>query len=131
MRKLSTVEWLIIVLAAAFAAFAAGWFLRGAQTAAPVEVAVAQPTVGVVSAPVVSAVQPGQGGLTENGGLVNINTADSQTLQTLPGIGEKRAADIIAYRQAHGPFRRLSDLTRVDGIGEGTLENLRGLITLE
>ena len=128
--KLSAVEWIILLLAAAVLAFAAGWFLRGAQTAAPVQVEVARPTAGTVAPPASPAAVAGTEAPSASGGLVNINTADSQTLQTLPGIGEKRAADIIAYRQAHGPFRRLSDLTQVDGIGEGILEGLRGLVTL-
>lgn len=51
---------------------------------------------------------------------VNINTADAETLMTLPGIGETRAADIIAYRQANGPFRMVEQLTDVPGIGEGS-----------
>ena len=38
-------------------------------------------------------------------GTVNINTATAAELETLPGIGEKRAADIVADRAANGPFR--------------------------
>ena len=60
---------------------------------------------------------------------VNINTADAGTLQTLPGIGEKRAADIIADREANGPFRYPEDITRVKGIGEETLAELIDYIT--
>ena len=50
----------------------------------------------------------------------------ARPLQTLPGIGEKRAEDIIAYREAHGPFRIAEDLTRVKGIGESILAGLFG-----
>ena len=49
--------------------------------------------------------------------------------QTLPGIGEKRAADIVADRAANGPYRYPEDLTRVSGIGEETLAGLLGQIT--
>ena len=49
---------------------------------------------------------------------------------TLPGIGEKRAADIIADREANGPFRMPEDLTRVSGIGEGILEGLLEYVTV-
>ena len=47
------------------------------------------------------------------------------------GIGEKRAADIVADRAANGPFRIPEDLTRVKGIGEGTLAGLIEYITVE
>ena len=50
---------------------------------------------------------------------------------TLPGIGEQRAADIIAYRQANGPFRFPEELTDVPGIGEGILEGLIDYVTTE
>lgn len=50
------------------------------------------------------------------GGLVNINTADAALLCTLPGIGEAKAADIIAYREAHGSFVSCEDIMRVPGI---------------
>jgi competence protein ComEA len=63
-------------------------------------------------------------------GLVNINTADSETLQTLPGIGPALAGRIIDYRDEHGPFVTVDDLTAVKGIGEATLEKLRPLITV-
>jgi len=62
-------------------------------------------------------------------GLVNINTADSDTLQTLPRIGPVLAERIIEYRDEHGPFVDVADLVLVKGIGEATLEQLRPLIT--
>lgn len=64
-------------------------------------------------------------------GKVNINTADAQTLMTLSGIGEKRAADIIADREANGPYRYPEDITRVKGIGEATLKKIIDHITVE
>ncbi len=63
-------------------------------------------------------------------GLVNINTADSGALCTLPGIGESRAADIIAYREENGAFISLEDLMKVPGIKESTYEKLKNLITI-
>ena len=49
---------------------------------------------------------------------VNINTADAQTLADahIKGIGKKRAEAIIAYREAHGPFKSLDDLKKVKGL---------------
>lgn len=55
-------------------------------------------------------------------GLVNVNTADLETLKTLPGIGDVLAQRIIDYREAHGPFSSLEELTNVSGIGTGKLE---------
>ena len=48
--------------------------------------------------------------------LVDLNTADAETLQTLPGIGPAKAAAIIAYREEHGPFAALQDVANVPGI---------------
>lgn len=61
--------------------------------------------------------------------MVDVNTADSAALQTLPGIGPRRAADIIAYREEHGPFRYAEEITRVPGIGEGILADIVDYIT--
>ena len=58
-------------------------------------------------------------------GKVRLNRATESELQTVSGIGQKRAQDIIAYREANGPFRSVDDLKNVSGIGEKTLEKLR------
>ena len=77
-----------------------------------------------------SAVSEISGDATSDGDLVNINTADTTMLQTLSGIGEKRAADIINYRETNGLFETVDDLDQVSGIGEKTMEKLRPLITV-
>jgi len=56
---------------------------------------------------------------------VNINTANVDVLATLNGIGEKKAAEIVAYREANGKFSKVEDLLNVKGIGEKTLEKNR------
>ena len=61
---------------------------------------------------------------------VNINTADAETLQTLSGIGATRAADIIAYRNEHGPFRSIEEITNVSGIGSALFEKIKDHITV-
>lgn len=61
---------------------------------------------------------------------VNINTAGSGLLQTLPGIGPVKANAIIQYRRDHGPFTTVEELTRVSGIGAATLEKIADLITV-
>ena len=62
--------------------------------------------------------------------MVNINSADAQTLMTLPGIGETKAAAILSYRSLHGPFTSLDELLNVPGIGHAILDDIRSLITL-
>jgi competence protein ComEA helix-hairpin-helix repeat region len=62
-------------------------------------------------------------------GLVNINTADAAQLCTLPGIGESRAADIIAYREAHGGFASCEDIMNVSGIKESVYNKISDKIT--
>jgi comEA protein len=61
---------------------------------------------------------------------VNINTANVQELDGLPGIGEHMAQRIIEYRQKNGPFKRLEDLMGVRGIGEKNFLKLKPLITI-
>lgn len=49
---------------------------------------------------------------------VNVNTATIEELQTVKGIGEATARNIVEYRQAHGDFKSLDELSQVKGIGE-------------
>lgn len=62
--------------------------------------------------------------------LVNINTADSDKLQTLPGIGPSKAKKIIEFREKN-QFKKIEELKNVDGIGEKTFESLKSLITID
>ncbi len=67
----------------------------------------------------------------KNNSLVNLNTATEADLQTISGIGAKRAADIIAYREANGGFKSVDDLNNVSGIGDKTMESIRPYVTVE
>jgi competence protein ComEA len=61
---------------------------------------------------------------------IDINTADASMLaQGLTNVGPRRAEAIVAYRQQHGPFLRVEDLTRVKGIGTATVERNRQRMT--
>lgn len=62
-------------------------------------------------------------------GVVNLNTATSEELQTLPGIGEKTAQAILDYRREHGRFLSRKEIMEVDGIGEKTYEKIRDRLT--
>ncbi len=63
-------------------------------------------------------------------GPVNVNTADSSALQSLPGIGPTLAARILSHRQEHGPFTSIEQLARVRGVGPATLARLDTLVTV-
>lgn len=62
--------------------------------------------------------------------LVNINTADSNKLQTLPGIGPSKAKKIIEFREKN-QFKKIEEIKNVDGIGDKTFESLKSLITID
>lgn len=70
----------------------------------------------------------GQGGQQGADARVDLNTADMQALDTLPGIGPALAQRIIADREKNGPFATPEDLKRVPGIGEKKFEALADLV---
>ena len=59
--------------------------------------------------------------------VVNINTATQEQLETIPGVGPSRAAQIIVGR----PYESVEDLARIVGIGDESLEGLRPFVTTE
>lgn len=61
---------------------------------------------------------------------VNINTADADTLMTIPGIGESRAEAIIAYREKNGTFASVEEIMKIDGIKEKMFEKIKDSITV-
>jgi competence protein ComEA len=61
---------------------------------------------------------------------IDINRAESWLLDALPGIGEVTAQAIVDYRNESGPFRRIEDLLKVKGIGEGILDKIKDFITV-
>lgn len=79
---------------------------------------------GVALAPATRAAAP------TGGVLVNINTATSEELQALPGVGESRAAAIVALRKERGAFREVDELLEVRGIGPSMLERMRPQVSL-
>ena len=67
----------------------------------------------------------------QKGNKVNLNTADLSELQTISGIGKKRAQDILDYREANGKFNSVDDLKNVSGVGAKTLEKLKEYVTVD
>jgi competence protein ComEA len=61
---------------------------------------------------------------------INLNTADVAALQTLSGIGQKKAEKIIDYRQQHGNFKTIDDLKNVSGFGEKTMAKYKDQLTV-
>jgi competence protein ComEA len=56
---------------------------------------------------------------------VNLNTATLEQLETLPGVGKKKAAAIIEYRTKNGKFKSVDDLVNVKGVGKKMLEKIK------
>lgn len=63
-------------------------------------------------------------------GKVNINTASLDELKNLTGIGEKKAKDIISYREKNGNFNTIEDIMKVSGIGEASFAQIKEDITV-
>jgi competence protein ComEA len=62
--------------------------------------------------------------------LINLNTASGAELEALPGIGPTTAQKIIEFREQNGPFLNAEDIINVSGIGPGTYERIKDLITV-
>ena len=118
-------EKLTILLTAVFAAVTLVWFLlpRG-DPAVPT---VVEPGHSLRAAEPVES--PDAPGILE-GEVLDLNTASEEDLTRLPGIGEKRAADIAAWREENGGFETKEDLMEVSGIGEGTYDRVAPYITV-
>ena len=117
-RKTAWGEWALLGLTALFLSLLLGLFLRDRRAVdAPafVETELTAPIEEVRPDP----------------SPVNLNTADAEALTALPGIGEELARRIVEYREEHGPFEAVEDLTEVAGIGQGKLAALEGLVTVE
>jgi competence protein ComEA len=68
--------------------------------------------------------------ITGQSGLININTADSASLQAIPGVGPATADKIIGYRNENGKFKKIEDIKNVSGIGDKTFEKMKKKITV-
>lgn len=157
--KISKAEWAAILAACIVVAFSLGYYLgRSASpavlevgTVASVEVsASAVPQVPAVSAassqrPLIPAAEssaveslPSELERQEEispelpeSGLINLNTATLEQLDTLPGIGPVLAQRIVDEREANGPYTGAEDLTRVEGIGQAIVESIQDHIITE
>lgn len=66
----------------------------------------------------------------EDGGLVNLNTADEKALDALPGVGPATARKIIEYRESEGGFQSTEALMKIKGIGQAKYDKLKDKVTI-
>ena len=132
--KISRLEFVALLLAAVFAAFAAGWFFRGQAAPQPVRVeterTLTQETPLALPAPTPSPSAQSKEDTLAGGAKINLNTAGVDAMTTLPGLGEKKARAILEYRLTHGPFRSLGEVAQVPGVTQDMIDGWQGLVYL-
>ena len=121
--KLKRHELALLVLALCAIVFTAGYFTGRLTAKNQITVSASD----YASSPVSSAASAGT---QEDISPVNLNTADADTLCTLPGIGPELADSIIAYREEHNGFTVPSELMNISGIGSATYEKLKAYVTV-
>ena len=65
------------------------------------------------------------------GNKININTADLDELDKIPGVGEATANKILSYREENGDFKNIEEIKNVNGIGEKKFENMKDIICVK
>lgn len=112
-------EKLLLGLTAVFLCVLAGLYVHDTRSAGEADMV----TVAVET-------EVPQEALTPDFTPLDLNTATAAELMELPGIGEKLAERIVAYRAANGPFASIEEIMEVEGIGEGKFADLEGRITV-
>ena len=123
-KKTSPLEGTVLILTLLFVLGTLLWF-RVSRPAEGLTFVETGETGRTVSAPE----QRSAPGMLE-GEVLDLNTASQADLTRLPGIGEKKAAAILAWREEHGPFQVVEDVMSVDGIGEKILADIRPYVTV-
>ena len=101
----------------------------GVQVYVPSEKENTPPPLTVVSKPNASPAMASAGGSTAVG-LININTATIEELDSLPGVGPSTAQKIIEHRESNGPFAAIENIMDVTGIGEAKFAKIKDQITV-
>ncbi|MCB9423200.1 MAG: helix-hairpin-helix domain-containing protein [Ardenticatenaceae bacterium] len=102
----------------------------GMQIYVPSQAEVSDTAVPVVSDPAPLTRSSDGIEVTSSSGLVNINTANLDELDALPGIGPSTAQKILNYRDENGRFNTIEELMNVSGIGEAKFDGVKDLITV-
>ncbi len=128
MKKISAFERSVLLLTALFLLLSALWFFFENRQRELTRITVSTPEAAQ------AAIEPAERSPAPGilaGERINVNTASWEDLTRLPGIGEAKARNIVAHREAQGPFAAPGDLIQVPGIGEKTLEKLLDYVTVE
>lgn len=130
MRK-KRVDPALVLWSAAVLLFACAFFLGRATVRGPVLEAQRASPGSTAQDEWLSRVQEKAASAAEKSSRVCLNTAALEELLALPGVGEKTAERILAYRDTYGKFVTVEQLLDVEGIGEGLLEQLRSYVYVE
>ncbi len=130
--KLRIFEILLIAVTLLFMCFTAGFFAGKDRTGPAVTIETQHSPEYSPDNSLATSDEKGEALPKETSGIekININTAGANDLQTLPGIGGVLAERIIEYRNIHGDFAEIYDITNVSGIGEATFEKIEDNITV-
>lgn len=117
---------ILLILCFSFMAFLSGFFLGRNMNDSPIRLS-GLPTAPTESNP---SGEPSPTDSDTAGGLININTATKEQLESLPGIGPVLAQRILDYIRENGPFETMSQLTMVNGIGVDKLNAILDYATV-
>lgn len=118
--KLSLLHKTVITITAAILIFSSGFFIGYSNAKTTINVTGISPDAST------SAVNA----TNSDSALININTADTEELELLPGIGPALAAAIIEYRAENGSFEKIEDIMNVSGISLMVFRSIESLITV-
>ena len=77
-----------------------------------------------------NATEVSDGATNATDGRINLNSASLEELTTLPGIGDAKAASILAYREEHGSFASIEEIKNISGIKDGVYTKIEAYITV-
>lgn len=63
--------------------------------------------------------------------VLNVNVASADEMAAIPGLGEKKSQAIVKFREKHGPFVKVEDLKKVDGIGDKLFGKIKSYVTVK